>query len=294
MTDRTGDPMPPRPFHLEGLPEPAQLHAGLATHHSLDWGDPVPSLKDIARDFGADRARRSLSMLVQAAKVEAPITDDFLASVRPGTGAYQLESRMKSPQSLARKLRKLEGSQFAGQPLEDILRYTVVAPEPDQVVDTTVGLCEQLRAKGWAMDSAHHSYVDGSRYKGLHMFLRSQGELVELQVHSQESLDIKTRTTPLYLIERDPRQDRAHRDLARKACVELSAQLRQPAGLDELTTLGGVAVATRTYGMKRRQPVTRPSADQAPSTAITAPDRRSTQTIQQNGISKNDTAFPGH
>jgi hypothetical protein len=105
------------------------------------------------------------------------------------------------------------------------------------------------------------------------MFLRSQGELVELQVHSRESIDIKTRTTPLYAIERDPRQDREHRDLARNACIELSAQLRQPVGLDALTTLGGVAVGIRSYGMKRRHPVRRPSADQASSTATTAPDR---------------------
>jgi hypothetical protein len=104
------------------------------------------------------------------------------------------------------------------------------------------------------------------------MFLRSHGELDELQVHSRESIDIKTRTTPLYA-KRDPRQDREHRDLARNACIELSAQLRQPVGLDELTTLGGVAVGIRNYGMKRRQPVRRPSADQASSTATTAPDR---------------------
>jgi hypothetical protein len=278
--------MPTGPSGLEGLPEPAHLHARLSTHRSLDWGDPIPSMKDIATELGADRTRRSLSMLVQAAKVEARVTDDFLASVKPGTVSYQLQSRMKSPQSLARKIRKLEGTQFAHQPLEDILRYTVVAPEPDHVVATTVELCEQLRAKGWAMDSAHHSYVDGSRYKGLHMFLRSQGELVELQVHSRESLDVKTRTTPLYVIERDPRQDREHRDLAREACIELSAQLRQPAGLKELTTLGGVAVDIRSYGKKRRQPVPRPSADQVSSAATTAPNRRSTHSIQQNGLEK--------
>lgn len=275
--------MPP---NLEGLPEPAELHARLSARRSLDWGHPIPSAKAIAIEFGDDVTRRSLSMVARATEAEAPVTDDFLASVRPGTVSYQLQNRMKSPQSLARKIRKLDNSQFAGLPLEDILRYTVVAPEPDHIVGTATELSEQLQAKGWTMDSAHHSYVEGSRYKGLHLFLRSQGELIELQVHSQESIDVKTRTTPLYEVERDLRQDRVLRDSARQASIELSGRMRHPAGIEDLSTLGGVAVSIRSYGKRGRQPATRPSADQLPKTGTTAPHRRSTQSTQQNGISK--------
>jgi hypothetical protein len=161
----------------------------------------------------------------------------------------------------------------------------VVTLDPDDVVDTTVGTLQQLQAKGWAMDSAHHSYVDGSRYKGLHTFLRCHGELIELQVHSKESIDVKARTTPLYELERDRGQEQAIRDAARKACIELSGQLKQPAGISELTELGGVAVSIRSYGRRRGTPRPRPASAE-PSTAKTTDALRQSTNFNRDGISR--------
>jgi hypothetical protein len=269
--------MPP---NLEALPEPAELHARLNNHRAVDWGDPMPSKKEIAAEFGIQAAERGLAMIARAAAVEPELTQDLLASVQPGTVTYQLKNRLKSPQSLARKIRKLQGTQFAQQPLEDILRYTIVAAEPDDLVKTAVDACEHLHSKGWAMDSAHHSYVDGSRYKGLHLFLRSRGELIELQIHSRESIAVKTRSTPHYEIERDPRQDRVSRNAARAVCIAMSDQMKRPADIDELTMLGGVAVTIRSYGMRRRQPVPQLKDGEAARPQTPTPPQRS------NGISK--------
>lgn len=278
--------MPTGPSGHEGLPEPAELHARLAARRHLDWGDPIPTKKQVAAEFGDSATARSLVMLDRATAVERFITDDFLASVRPGTVSYQLQSRVKSPQSLARKLTNLDDSRYAGQPPEDLLRYTVVAPDPDDLVDTTVGTLQQLQAKGWVMDSAHHSYVDGSRYKGLHTFLRCHGELIELQVHSTESIDVKVRTTPLYELERDRGQDQAIRDTARRACIDMSDQLKQPAGITELTELGGVAVSIRSYGRRRGTPRPRPAAAEASTAKTIDPQRQSTKFNRQDGISR--------
>jgi len=275
---------PPGPTGLEHLSEPADLYARLSADRPLDWGDRLPSKKEIAAEFGEKAAAISLTMIGRAAAVEAQVTEDLLAAVRPGTVSHQLEHRVKSPQSLARKIHKLARTQFAEEPLDDVLRYTMVAPEADDLVESAVGACEQLTANGWEMDSAHHSYVDGSRYKGLHLFLRNRGELIELQIHSRESIDVKTRTTPLYLVERDSRQDRKSRDAARAESIAMSAQMTQPAGIDQLTTLGGVGVSTRSYG-KRNKPVQRANDEEPAQAQAPAPHQRS-NSAYKNGISK--------
>jgi hypothetical protein len=227
----------------------------------LDWGEPIHSKQQIAAEFGSEPARRSLEMLTRAATVEHLVTRELVGSVLAGTAPYQLAHRVKSPQSLARKIRKFQDHRSPDFTPEDLLRYTVVAPEPDDLVDTARSTLERVQKEGWAMHSAHHSYLDGSRYKGLHTFLRCHDELVELQFHSRESIDVKERTTPLYVVERDNRLDKQVRDAARAECIALSETMRQPAGIDELDELGGVPVAKRVYGMRRSQPGLRPTAD---------------------------------
>jgi hypothetical protein len=275
---------PPGPTGLEDLPEPAALHARFSANGPVNWGDQLPSKKEIAAEFGDRAAVLSLTMISRAAAVEAQVTEDLLAAVRLGTVSYQLEHRVKSPQSLARKIHKLARTQFAEEPLDDVLRYTMVAREAEDLVETAVNACERLTAKGWVMDSVHHSYVDGSRYKGLHMFLRSRGELIELQIHSRESIDVKVRTTPLYVVERDSRQDRESRDVARAECIAISGQMTQPAGIDQLTTLGGVAVSTRSYGT-RGKPVQRANGEEPSQAQGPAPHQRSNSN-HKDGISK--------
>ncbi|TDU91611.1 hypothetical protein EV138_5220 [Kribbella voronezhensis] len=249
------------PPELDDLPEPRDLHARLTTHRPLDWGDPLPTKTEIAVQFDESAAVRSLAMLRRAAEVERRVTADFTEVVPSGIEPHHLQHRMKSPQSLARKLSKFDNSGRVLSP-EDLLRYTIVVPEPDDLVAAATDIVRDLQAKGWTMESAHHSYVDGSRYKGLHTFLRCEGELVELQIHSRESIEVKTRTTPLYEIERDPRQPRQARVAARAACISLSDGLRQPTGVAELTELGGVPVEIRKYGGGHVGPAARPAAGQ--------------------------------
>jgi hypothetical protein len=212
------------------------------------------------------------------------VTDDLMASLKPGTTPHQLESRLKSPQSLARKIRKLAATEFNKLPLEDVVRYTIVAPDPDALVPTSADACDSLTGRGWTMAGALHSYADGSRYKGLHLFLQSHGQRVEVQIHSQESLEVKTRTTPLYLIERDPEQPREKRTEARDAAIALSAQMKQPVGIDDLTALGGVPVEVRVYGRTSRRTAGRAEAVNVSPAEQPAP--QSTEHNRKNGMAR--------
>lgn len=77
----------------------------------------------------------------------------------------------------------------------------------------------------------------------------------------RESIDVKTRTTPLYVVERDHRQPREKRTQARNEAIALSGQMRQPVGIDDLKTLGGVPVVIRFYGKRSSHAAGREEGD---------------------------------
>ena len=245
---------------LDDLPEPRDLHARLTGSRPLDWGDPIPTKAEIAGLYGAEATVQSLTLLARVVKAERYLTDDLVDSIADGTSAYELENRLKSPQSLARKIRKMAGTAFNQQPIEDVVRYTILTPEPDDLVPTSLDAHDSLSRHGWTINGAVHSYADGSRYKGLHLFLQSYGERVEVQIHSHESIDVKSKTRPLYVVERDPTQPRDKRAEARDAAIALSAKMHQPRGIDDLTSVGGVPVEVRVYGRSSRSPAERGKA----------------------------------
>ncbi|MGC4939155.1 RelA/SpoT domain-containing protein [Kribbella sp. DT2] len=234
----------------DGLPEPADLHDRASRERELDWGAPLPTRADIAEMYGSEAASYSLSWLAGAGAVEPAVTADMVEAIGTEGFPYHLKNRLKSPQSLARKLStRADYRRGRGRSRpEDVLRYTVGTDHPRDLVTTAVRTVERLLAKGWTIDSAHHSYVDRSRYKGLHVFLHTRGQTVELQVHSRESLAVKELTTPLYEVQRDRNQSPTVRAAAGAEATELSARLTDPAGLGDLETLGGVPITTRRYG----------------------------------------------
>ncbi|RZT19802.1 hypothetical protein EV649_2941 [Kribbella sp. VKM Ac-2569] len=271
---------------MNNLPEPADLHAWLSERRPLDWGDPIPTKAEIAAKYGEGTAARSLQMLTKAAAVEPRITNSMISAIGAEATPYHLENRLKSPQSLARKLVKFEDYyRRSNQVPEDVLRYTAAVKHPDELTQAAIRTIDRLNDNEWQTESAHHSYVDGSRYKGLHAFLRAQGEKVELQVHSGESIEVKERTTPLYQIERDRDQPPAARDAARRECIALSDQMTQPAGIEDLKELGGVSVDAISYGKKRQQHRSEPG-----TVRESEPDRTPEQTHQQFRNRQNGTS----
>lgn len=238
------------------LPEPAELHAHLSRDHPLDWGDP-PSRQEITAAYGAGPTDRALAFLVRAAQVEPRVTADVMSAIGDEGFAYHLKNRLKSPQSLARKLEQTRHLGPSHPPPEDVLRYTVGVDYPDQVVRAARRMVDQMTARGWSMNSAHHSYRPGSRYKGLHFFVRGHGQVIEIQVHSRQSIAVKERTTAPYEIFRDDTKSWSEQDAAQRLCIEYSEPMTQPAGIDALRDLGGVPVEVRSYG---RRPAKQPRA----------------------------------
>jgi hypothetical protein len=244
--------MPSAAGNFDGLPEPADLHARLSREHPLDWGDPLPTTARIAAKYGDQATHLALSQLNNLDPKVEQATQDLVASTRPGSTMYQVHHRIKSPQSMARKLSDRLGATRKPPVLEDVLRYTVVADEPDRLVELARHLVSELQDRGWQLKSVRNSYVDGSRYKGLHLdTVDAGGRRVEVQLHTPASVAVKEATTRLYEVERDTRSPGVERDLARAECVRLSTALETPRGLDELASLGECRVEVRGYGLGR-------------------------------------------
>ncbi len=203
-------------MQYDELPEPADLHAALSARHPLAWGNPIPSHAELEASYGSQATTASLRMLAKAADREPFITSALLISVPPGSVTHQLECRVKSPFSLARKLGNQLRATTAVVDPGDVLRFTIVAESPDDLV------------------------------------LTARLAVAELQFHSPQSIGVKTATTLLYNIERDRDRPAREREAARAECVNLSETLAMPRGLPELRSIGGVVVDERGYGLPRR------------------------------------------
>lgn len=239
---------------FDGVPEPSELHARHSRKYPLDWGEKLPTAAQIAAEFGVRATRAALRQLDQLGRAVELATDDLLAVMPPGASMYQLKHRLKSPQSLARKLAgRLDQEKQAAQ-VEDVLRYTYLT-DASRFVELAGLVTEELQAKGWRLAGVRNSYVDRSRYKGLHLDWRTPaGQRVEVQVHTPQSVTVKESTTKLYEVERDRKRPRHERNAARAECVRLSASLMPPQGLTELRTLGQCKVDVRGYGLGESVP----------------------------------------
>jgi hypothetical protein len=268
---------------------PAELHAALASRHPLDWGEPPAARAEISKRYGDRATTAALQRLSEVAAVEPAVTADVLRSVPLGASAHQLDNRVKSPESLARKLHteSMHRRQSLAQALgtvNDVLRYTLVVPDPQDLVAQTEAFVNALEQHGWSVVEAYHTYVDGSRYRGIHAtMLTPQGPPVEIQFHSEASAEVKKATTLLYEINRDPTRSRSERENARVESTKLSDGLDIPDGLMELRQLGDQPVTCRRFG---RPLISRqPSADPAVEPA-TADDKRHTRPPRQEGLQR--------
>ncbi|MFG1817305.1 hypothetical protein ACGFIF_26355 [Kribbella sp. NPDC049174] len=243
--------MPPAPAQP---PEPSTLHQAFERNGPLDWGENALTAADIARAHGAKASRKSLQLLERTVALEPRITAQFLASLPPTASPYHLASRVKSPDSLARKIRNASAKR-SRIPLDDVLRYTALTASSNELVDAARHTIDRLTDQGWRVTYAVQSYTDGSRYKGVHAYLAVPGiDRVEVQFHSAASAKVKELTTPWYEIERSAHASKDER-AARKKCVDLSATLSAPPGIDGLTELGGRTVAVCNYSDSRARPV---------------------------------------
>lgn len=192
----------------------------------------------------------ALGRMTEVRAAEEQITTDIVAA----GPTHGLEFRMKSPSSLARKIadkasaRRHESVAEISDRLQDLVRYTAITDNHDDLVKSARSTINHLRSRGYEVIEAESSYVDGNPYKGLHTILRSPAGLeFELQVHSRLSQEVKDGLHVDYEISRDESRPWDQRVSAGRRNVAAAARIPTPPGLDRLKTLGGCPVKQKTY-----------------------------------------------
>ncbi|UFU16049.1 hypothetical protein LQK89_17665 (plasmid) [Curtobacterium sp. C1] len=197
-------------------------------------------------------------MLAETRAAEQHTTADVVDAIPAGARPHGLEFRMKSPASLARKIRSRAtttaaaqhagGLQGVSDKLTDLLRYTAVTEQHDDLPATASSTITTLESRGYTVVSAEHSYVAGNVYKGIHVLVQHGDERpVEIQFHSELSQAVKDENHVDYELERDRRTPYADRAAAHERMTARSNEIPAPAGLEELTSIGGLPLVEKIY-----------------------------------------------
>jgi len=227
----------------------------------VDWAahGPEDGAEAVWRDYASAIATETIAVLAEVRAVEGRTTGDVVAAIPAGARPHGLEFRMKSPASLARKLRQratvsgaardASGLQATSDKLTDLLRYTAVTERHDDLPGTVRSTISGLQQRGYTVVSAEQSYVDGNAYKGIHVLVQQGDERpVEVQFHSELSQGVKDENHVDYELERDrrtsPYEDRA---AAHHRMAFRSSGIPTPAGLDSLTEIGGLPLVEKVY-----------------------------------------------
>lgn len=239
----TGKDLAPAP--AEGVP-------------AVDWADSTDA-RALWRDNSQEIACETVKAIVRVRDIEPATTKDItgLAGAVGGRAAG-LEYRMKSPESLARKITTKQTEEFdrgrsvsaeqVVSGLGDTLRYTVAVPEHDSIPEAGTRTVRELRARGWEITEVQSTYVSGNSYKGLHIIGKPPGgPATEVQVHSELSLAAKEDTHKDYEISRDRSQPLPERLAANARTKARSEAVPTPAGMDSLTEIDGIPIRIKTY-----------------------------------------------
>lgn len=224
----------------------------------IDWAtNPASTPEQLYRDYPDLIAALVVDTMTAAKQQEAAMTSDVLAALPPDARMHGLEFRMKSPDSLARKLdQRYKKAPFTppeqhAADITDVVRYTAIS-HPREVVATAHVMVERLTERGWTVIEAEQSYLDGNQYKGLHMLARhSRGHIAEFQFHTDASQQLKDDTHVDYEKARDTRVPAAERAALTENMAARWAKIPTPAGLTELTELGGCAVTPKRYAQRK-------------------------------------------
>jgi hypothetical protein len=189
----------------------------------------------------AGRAAAAVRNRALAAKPQITAHIEDLARHTGGTPVGQ-QWWVKDHDSLTRKILKemrasgLSAEEAAGQ-VNDALRYTIAYPG-ESLAGSVEQALQRLTREGYEVVEVKNTWVEGNRYKGINLDLRSpDGQLFELQVHTPESWQLKQQTHGLYAVVRDPSYPLEVRQRAHDELVQLSAGLEHPPKIERVGAL---------------------------------------------------------
>lgn len=135
-----------------------------------------------------DEHREARKLIRIAKNAEKDVTKDLLSiSDNLGTEMVGMDYRLKTPESLARKLENDPNAK-----MKDVLRYTNVSTLENQVADYFKTI-EQLEEKGYTVSTVKNYWLNEyNPYNGVNINLLTPSDYeFELQFHTPDSFDLK-------------------------------------------------------------------------------------------------------
>ena len=205
------------------------------------------------RDLPADATRNpkavasAIALRSAASKVDEQVSGEMLAIAGANGGQLQgLENRLKSTDSLARKIEADANAEYGGDidkaasNIGDVSRYTVTYGEQDYTKNVTKTL-ETLEQNGYEVAKIKNYWGADDPYQGINVKIKKDGITRELQIHTEKSHEVKiTRLHPIYEEYRSPNITPAAKASLWSTMVAASATIPTPAEFDTLLSIGEI------------------------------------------------------
>jgi hypothetical protein len=230
-------------------------HGSWAGGGGLSGGIPAKAADIPAKSSRSPEAVKAATTLrSRIEEVEPEITADMadLADRTGGTfpeiqGKNSLEQRVKSTDSLARKIEADAAKDFNGdtekaaEKISDASRYTMVFDD-DNYTEKTDEVLQGLTDKGYEVKEVKNFWQTGDPYDGMNVKLEKNGIKTELQLHTKNSLNIKEmKLHPKYESYRASTNNRQRRALW-NSMVKTAGEIPRPRNYERLLTVGLVVV----------------------------------------------------
>jgi hypothetical protein len=205
---------------------------------------PVPDTPADPR-YGPEAADLARGIRSRAEQAEPEITQMMVGIARlNGATMEQLDQRLKSTDSLTRKIHDTADSMFGGdlnraaQAVDDAVRYTMVVGD-GVYVGTLQHIINMFESNKYTLFNKNY-WLPGDPYDGMNMKLTKDGVTAELQMLTPESREAKEQTHGYYETYRDPQNPVVARKQAWDAMMAIAAKTPRPEAYQTLLDIGSL------------------------------------------------------
>ena len=231
-------------YPVDECPWPA--HPNTFSYTEAVYRDEIGSLNPTVEKVQTEIAAEADGLLERAAAIEPVITGDLqrmAAAVQARMAG--LDYRFKGRESLIRKIesktwRRDVTPARAAANITDVLRYTVLL-DSESFVSQYWQLQEQLAASGYQTNKVSNTWRKNAVYKGINTTIIKNGQVFELQFHTEQSFNLKNNELhKLYEEAREISTSTERRAELQRQMIELSRQIPTPPGISTIQTKAGI------------------------------------------------------
>lgn len=219
---------------------PVEKHGSHDQRSHGSWANGERAADEPAlKSRSADAVREATNIRQRSEAVEPAITG-LMQNIGTQVGGEfaQLNQRLKSTDSLARKIDADAEKQFDGDrakaasEISDAIRYTMTVPD-DSYTDGVLATTKALEANGFKLRTKNF-WESGDPYDGVNIKAEKNGVKVEIQLHTPASL--KTKTKELHDIYEGYRKEvnNNKRKTSWDSMVKIARKIPRPAKMDVL------------------------------------------------------------